>query len=157
MDPALFAQLTTYLALEVRVVDCGHRFVESRDNTVGARLILHIRLFTRLGSTVRWEVCGQPELRIRELGSCSSRKEPRNPLVDSKYSTTQVCFKIPEGQLTHHFATCEIVRFWQRGSLNRNHHHMGGFSHTRAWMLSTLLHTRPPLPLVRYHTILSHN
>ena len=59
-----FAQLTTYLALELRAVDCEHRFVESRDNTVGARLILCIRLFTRLGSTVRWEVCGQPELRI---------------------------------------------------------------------------------------------
>ena len=80
-----FSQLTTYLTVELRAVDCGHRFVESRDNTVGARLILRIRLFTRLGSTERWEACGQPELRIREKGSFSSRREPSNPLVDHKY------------------------------------------------------------------------
>ena len=80
-----FARLTTYLALELRSVDCGHRFVESRDNTIGARIILRIHLFTRLGSTVRWEVSGQPELRIREKGSFSSHKEPSNPLVDHKY------------------------------------------------------------------------
>ena len=53
-----FAQFTTYLTLELLAVDCEHRFVESRDDTVGARLIPRIRQFTRLESTVWWEVCG---------------------------------------------------------------------------------------------------
>ena len=50
-----------YLALELCAVDDVHRFVERVDIAIGVRLLLRTCRFMKLWSTVRWEVCGQPE------------------------------------------------------------------------------------------------